>query len=147
MEDVLIQKINQSIWWHVTPRDPNAYQKRGMFLASTYSQAEFYGRPNDEPKMVKIQNPVFGFSESEILRKLFGKEKAKKYSYIVDKADKDWYEQRIGLDAKMHDRAKKLGYDAIVLVCKKGKSALRIGRKPNSIELNLIYPMALVANR
>ena len=68
---VLIDKINKSEWWHVSPRDPNAYSKRGKFLASTYQQAEFYGRPNDIPEKVRISNPVYGFSEIEILKKLF----------------------------------------------------------------------------
>src|SRR3989339_444738 len=144
MKDILIKKINRGIWWHVTPRDPEAYRKRGMFLASTYSEAEFYGRPNDGPLRGKIHNPVFGFSESEILIKLFDKEKSKRYSHIVESADKDWYEKRIGLDAKMHDRAKKLGHDAIILMARRGKEALQKGRKPSSIELNLMYPMALV---
>ena len=63
LKKVLINKVNSSYWWHVTPRDPNAYKKRGKFLASTYTQAEFYGRPNIEPENVEISNPIFGFSE------------------------------------------------------------------------------------
>src|ERR1051326_2557287 len=41
----LISYINRKDWWHVPPEDPTAYQKRGMFLSSTFRQAEFYGRP------------------------------------------------------------------------------------------------------
>jgi hypothetical protein len=72
LKDVLIQKINAGEWWHVTPQDPDAYKKRGKFLASTYLQAEFYGRPKLDPERVEIKNPVFGFSENEILKQLFG---------------------------------------------------------------------------
>lgn len=41
IKEVLIDKINKSEWWHVTPADPEAYSKRGKFLSSTYQQAEF----------------------------------------------------------------------------------------------------------
>jgi len=139
MTNTLIQKINQSFWWHVPPRDPSAYKKRGKFLASTYLQAEFYGKPNDEPERVKISNPVFGFSEKEILSKLFGVEKAKKFLDSVLGEDKNWYQKRIDLDQKIHERAEKLGHDAIVLLTKNGKKELKKQRKPSSIELNLVY--------
>jgi hypothetical protein len=136
MKYILIQKINQSKWWHVVPRALNAYSKRGKFLASTYLQAEFYGRPNLEPERVKIENPVFGFSENEILIKLF---KSTKLSLSEDDDIKNFYKKRIALDAKMYEKAKLLGYDSIVLMTAQGKIALQKGRKPNSIELNLIY--------
>ena len=137
MKDLLINKINQSLWWHVPPRDPHAYEKRGKFLASTYLQAEFYGRPNIEPERVRINNPVFGFSESEIIQKLFGSS-WRKYLDDVLKSDADSYEKRLELDRKMYIEAKSLGFDAIVLLTKAGKKALQKGRKPDSIELNLV---------
>lgn len=120
MKNILIEKINKSYWWHVPPMDPLAYQKRGKFLASTYLQAEFYGRPNRYPEKVKISNPVFGFSEPEILKILFGKDaetKILKEAIIKDNVyNKKWYEERINLDAEMFQKAKTLGYDAIVLI-------------------------------
>ena len=137
MKDLLISKINQSKWWHVPPRDPNAYEKRGKFLASTYLQAEFYGKPNIEHVSVHINNPVFGFSESEIIQKLFGSS-WQKYLDGLLKPDADFYEKRIELDRKMYIEAKSLGFDAIVLLTKAGKKALQKGRKPDSIELNLV---------
>jgi len=139
MTNTLIQKINQSSWWHVPPRDPGAYKKRGKFFASTYLQAEFYGKPNDEPEKVKIRNPVFGFSEKEILSKLFGVEKAKNLLSATLSEDENWYQKRIDLDQKMHERAKELRHDAIVLLTKNGKKELKKQRKPNSIELNLVF--------
>jgi hypothetical protein len=49
----------------------------------------------------------------------------------------NWYQKRIALDHKMYLRAKKLGYDAIVLMTPHGKKDLQRRRKPRSIELNL----------
>src|SRR3989344_395935 len=139
MTNTLIQKINQSFWWHVPPRDPGAYKKRGKFLASTYLQAEFYGKPNDELERVKINNPVFVFSEKEILNKLFGAEKAKNLLSAVLCEEENWYQKRIDLDQKIHKRAKELRYDAIVLLTNNGKKELKKQRKPSSIELNLVF--------
>lgn len=132
---ILIEKINKSVWWHVTPKDVNAYKKRGKFLASTYKQAEFYGRPNDIPEKVSISNPVYGCSEIEILKSLFPKNYKKLFSKISD--DVGGYVSRISLDAKMFKKAKKMGYDAIVLLGSNGVEYLLRNRKPHSIELNL----------
>ena len=138
LKDFLIRKINAGEWWHVTPRDSDAYKKRGKFLASTYLQAEFYGRPKLEPERVEIKNPIFGFSENEILKQLF---KSIELNLLedIENAKKDFYQKRIVLDAKMYKKAKLLGYDSIVLMTAQGKTALQKGRKPNSIELNLIH--------
>ncbi|MEA1995057.1 MAG: hypothetical protein U9N18_02735 [Campylobacterota bacterium] len=137
IRDILIEKINNSYWWHVPPRDPEAYKKRGRFLASTFLQAEFYGRPNDEPEKVNVKNPIFGFSELEILEKLFGKRKRKGYlNQILN--TKNFYEARIDLDAKIYEKAKEFSFDAVVLMTQQGEKALLKGRKPSSIELNLI---------
>lgn len=45
----LVASVNRKSWWHVPPVDPDAYLKRGKFLASSFEAAEFYGRPLDEP--------------------------------------------------------------------------------------------------
>lgn len=141
IKKTLIEKINRSEWWHVIPRDPNAYKKRGKFLASTFTGANFYGRPNDIPEKVHISNPVFGFPETEILEKLFPCDYKKIQNRFTDEKYHDnWYENRIKLDARMFRRAKELGYDAIVLLGSTGKKALKKNRKPWSIELNLLYP-------
>jgi len=133
---ILITKINQSIWWHVKPEDPNAYKKRGKFLASTYKQAELYGRPNDIPERVNIFNPVYGISEISILKILFPMEYKKLYSYVKCEC-KTWYKRRIEIDSKMYKKAKNMGYDAIVLLGSNGNKYLMKNRKPHSIELNL----------
>jgi hypothetical protein len=137
LKEFLIQIINAGEWWHVTPRDSNAYKKRGKFLASTYLQAEFYGRPKLEPERVEIKNPIFGFSENEILKQLF-KSTGLNLFEDIENSKKDFYRKRIVLDAKMYKKAKLLGYDSIVLMTAQGKTALQKRRKPNSIELNLM---------
>ena len=138
IKDILIEKVNKSDWWHVPPPDKFAYQKRGKFLASTYNQAEFYGRPNFDPEKVKISNPVFGFSDKEILKALFGQTaKAKMLKNPDD--DDNFYKKRIALDAEMFQKAISLGYDSIVLICESGKKSLMQNKKPNSIELNLLH--------
>ncbi|MDF1518256.1 MAG: hypothetical protein P1P79_09945 [Lutibacter sp.] len=66
MKDILIEKINKSDWWHVSPKDSDSYKKRGKFLASTYQQAEFYGKPNNKPETVKkiiSNNPLIKTNE------------------------------------------------------------------------------------
>ena len=137
VKEALMDKINKSEWWHVTPGDPDAYKKRGKFLASTYQQAEFYGRPNDVPEKVSITNPVYGFSEKEILTQLFPE--VDNSSLLDNFADEDYcYQQRIELDAAMFKKAKSLGYDAIVLMTQYGRKALERNRKPHSIELNVL---------
>jgi len=136
MKDLLIQKIGESEWWHVPPKDPLAYKKRGKFLASTYLQAKFYGKPNMESERVKIKSPVFGFSESEILQQLFGS-KWRHYLNKVLNAENDFYQKRIELDAEIYKKAKSLKYDSIVLMTDAGRRALQRGHKPKSIELNL----------
>ncbi len=133
IKEILVDKINRSEWWHVPPQDPEAYNKRGKFLASTYHQAEFYGRPNDIPDKVFITNPVYGFSEKEILKQLFSENDS---SYLLDKilkSNKYRYQERIKLDAKMFKRAKSLGHDAIVLMARTGRKELERNRKPCSI--------------
>ncbi len=39
----------------VTTQDPEAYKKRGNFIASTFRQAEFYGLPNDTSGKIHIK--------------------------------------------------------------------------------------------
>lgn len=133
---ILINKINQSLWWHVAPKDFTAYKKRGKFFASTYKQTEFYGRPNDIPERIKILNPICGTSEINILKVLFPMDYKKLYVSVLGD-HKDWYKRRIKLDSKMYQKAKSMGYDAIVLLGSNASECLMKNRKPHSIELNL----------
>jgi hypothetical protein len=40
LRERLIAHVNRKQWWHVPPVDPNAYKKRGKFLASSFVEAE-----------------------------------------------------------------------------------------------------------
>lgn len=138
LRSTLINKINSSDWWHVPPLDKNAYKKRGKFLASTYLQAEFYGRPNMQPEKVNIKNPVYGFSELEILRKLSPTSIAKTLLNEVLETNDDFYEKRKALDKQIYKQAKSQGFDAVILMTESGRKTLLNNRKPHSIELNIL---------
>src|SRR6266571_4115134 len=68
----LVAHVNRKEWWHVPPRDPVAYNKRGKFFASSFREAEFWGRPLDEPQKVVVRRPLVG-DENTIERALFGR--------------------------------------------------------------------------
>jgi hypothetical protein len=124
----VVAHLNRKRWWHVRPRDPEAYEKRGMFLASSFREAEFWGRPSDQPKRVSVVNPLFG-DEEAIERTLFGQRLSTEGISM---------EMRWKLDAKMRKAAVARGYDSIVLMAPKSFSALKkIGKIPRSLELNV----------
>jgi len=129
----LIARINRKDWWHVPPSDPRAYEKRGMFLASTFREAEFWGRPLDTPIRVKVANPIIG-DESTIEAKLLGGP-CEHPAYDSPKL-MQW---RWNLDAKLKKAALAKGYDSIVILSPSGYAKFTAeGRIPLSIELNLL---------
>jgi hypothetical protein len=65
--------VNRKTWWHVVPQERSAYKLRGKFYASTYKGAEFYGRPQDVPDLVKVSNPLVS-DEATIETTLFGRQ-------------------------------------------------------------------------
>jgi len=125
----LVKHINRKNWWHVTPRDPLAYQKRGKFFASTYTGAEFYGRPNDEPEKVCIKAPLVG-NKNTVERRLMGR---------VLGFDGMGVQNRLALDARMKRLALRRGYDSIVVLAIPAYKKFRQeGKIPRNIELNVI---------
>jgi hypothetical protein len=63
---LIIANVNRKNWWHVPSRDPDACEKRGVFLASSFREAEFGGgRPLDRLKRVSVVNPFLGDEEEE----------------------------------------------------------------------------------
>jgi hypothetical protein len=130
--DKIVRHVNRKVWWHVPPRDPGAYLKRGKFLASSFAEAEFWGRPLDEPQKVKISRPLIG-DEATIERRLLGR--------VVSNDDISM-EHRWALDARIKKAAMKRGYDSIVLVSPEAFSTLKnVGKLPRSMELNILSPV------
>ena len=107
---------------------------RGKFLASTFSEGEFWGRPLDTPERITIQNPVIG-DEPEVWRVLFGKRV--KFPGIDHRRVIEW---RWKLNARMKTVALKKGYDSIVLMSALGFKEYVAGKLPRSIELNVLNP-------
>jgi hypothetical protein len=130
-EDIqrLIAHVNRKRWWHVKPADATAYKKRGKFLASSFEEAEFYGRPGDQPEKVTIASPVVGDNDT-IERKLLGR---------VESHPEITVRQRFALDAKLRRSALRKGYDSIVLMSKPGfQKFKKEGKIPRSLELNIV---------
>lgn len=125
----LIRHINRKLWWHVPPMDPRAYEKRGKFLASSFREAEFYGRPHDVPERVEIAAPAIG-DERYIELELIGR---------VESSPNMSVPKRLALDARLRRAALRKGFDSIVLLTPKAFQALRRkGAIPRSIELNVV---------
>jgi hypothetical protein len=129
LRERLIGHVNRKWWWHVPPADPNAYKKRGKFLASSFAEAEFWGRPLDEPQKVKVSRPLIG-DEATIERALFGRRVS----------DEDiTVRERFALDARMKKAASAKGYDSIVLMSPASFAQFRISDViPRSLELNIL---------
>jgi hypothetical protein len=125
----VVAHVNRKSWWHVPPQDPNAYRKRGKFLASSFREAEFWGRPLDEPQRVAIAVPLVG-DEPAIERELFGKRISTGELTI---------ERRFKLDAKMKRTALAKRYDSILLMAPKTFARFKAtGKIPRSLELNVL---------
>jgi hypothetical protein len=127
----VIALVNRKKWWHVPPRDPDAYRKRGKFLASSFAEAEFWGRPLDEPLRVTASRTLFG-DELTIEKALFGVRMS--YEGIA-------MEARFGLDKRIKRAALAKGYDSILLMSPRAFQRFRsIRRLPRTLELNVLEP-------
>ena len=125
----LVAHVNRKKWWHVPPRDPSAYSRRGKFLASSFSEAEFWGRPLDEPQRVFVSKPLIG-DEDAIETDLFGRRVS---------TDDIAVEDRWKLDAKVRRAALRKGYDSVVLMTRKAFIEFQsTGKLPRSMELNVL---------
>jgi hypothetical protein len=122
--------VNRKNWWHVPPIDPNAYRKRGRFLASSFEAAEFYGRPLDEPQRVIVTKLLIGDERtiSSVLR-------------IPPQYDGMTLKQIAAHDALWRNAALRKGFDAIVLMAPKCFTEWKAsGKIPRSLELNILKP-------
>jgi hypothetical protein len=129
--DKLLARINRKDWWHVPPAYPKAYRQRGKFLASTFREAEFWGRPLDTPIRVRVANPIIG-DEPTIETELLGAPSV----YPGDDSPK-MLEWRWKLDAKLKKAALAKGYDSIVLMSHNAYTKFAMeGGMPLFLELN-----------
>ena len=127
----LIEHINGKDWWRTADPDEQAVKDRGLFYASTYKEAEFYGRPQNEPVKVDIKNPLVG--DEQAIASALG----------VKVLEPDGpTEERFAMDKKMKQLAEAKGYDSIALMTPtEYKNYSDAGKMPRSIELN-VFPAA-----
>lgn len=127
--DKMIAHINRKLWWHCPPQDPKAYDKRGKFYASSFQEAEFWGRPLDIPERVKVKNPLVGDERTIMMRLRLPLLKEGGLSL----------EKRFAIDRRMKSAALRLGYDSILLMSPRAFARYKSGRKiPRSLELNVL---------
>jgi hypothetical protein len=124
----IVAHVNRKEWWHVPPYDPMAYGKRGQFFASSFREAEFYGRPLDTPQHVVIAKPLVG-DEQEIA-KVLG---------IPPQHEGMSLEELAAHDALWRNAALAKGFDSIVLMTSKAFAEFSSrGKLPRSLELNVL---------
>jgi len=124
----IVSHVNRKQWWHVPPVDPEVYRKRGKFLASSFREAEFYGRPLEEPQKVSINRPLIG-DENAIARTL----------HIPPQHVGMSLERIAAHDARWRRAALAKGFDSIVLMTPKAFAEYKAtGKLPRSVELNIL---------
>lgn len=135
----LAEQINKRRWWLSPPADKKAYKKRGMFLASSYKECEFYGRPLDEPIRVSVSNPLVD-TEQNIIQFLFGNDSSQMTAYnaLINNTAKELLRVRFKLDADLFMTAKSKNFDSIAVVTEKGLEKAKNHKLPSSVELNII---------
>lgn len=133
------EQINKRKWWHSPPSDKKAYKKRGMFLASSYKECEFYGRPLVELIRVDVSNPLVD-TEKNIIRFLFGDNSPQMmiFNSLINNTASNPLKARFKLDADLFSSAKKNKYDAIAVITAKCFEKIKNHKLPKSVELNII---------
>ncbi len=124
----LVRHVNRKKWWHVPPADPNAYIKRGKFLASSYAEAEFWGRPLDDPQKVCVAKPLVG--DERTISGALG---------VRPQHEGMTLKQITAHDARWRNAALKKGFDSILLMSPKCFAEFKAsGKLPCSLELNIL---------
>ena len=132
-------QLNKRKWWHSPPADKKTYKKRGIFLASSYKECEFYGRPLDEPIKVNVSNPLVD-TEENLIRLLFGNNSSQMVAYnaLINGNAKEPLKVRFKLDKDLFKTAKNKNYDAIAVVSEKRLENIKNRKLSKSIELNIL---------
>lgn len=138
-ELTLADQLNKRKWWHSPPADKAAYKKRGMFLAPSYKECEFYGRPLDEPIRVNVSNPLVD-TEKNIIKFLFGDNSSQMSAYIalIKGTAKEPLKVRFKLDRDLFKAAKNKNHDAIAVVTEKELEKIKNHKLPRNVELNVL---------
>jgi hypothetical protein len=124
----IVAHVNRKKWWHVPPSDPTAYNKRGKFFASSFEEAEFYGRPLDVAERVAIARPLVG--DEQTIAKVLGMQPQHEGMSL---------EEIAAHDALWRNAALTKGFDSIVLMSPKAFAKFRAdGKPPRSLELNIL---------
>ncbi len=124
----IVAHVNRKKWWHVPPRDAAAHKKRGKFLASSFREAEFYGRPLDIPERVTIARPLVG--DEPTIARVLG---------IPPQNQSMSLEQIAAHDAAWRKAALAKGFDSIVLMSPTAFAKFKCdGKPPRSLELNIL---------
>jgi hypothetical protein len=123
-----VKHVNRKNWWHVPPTNPNAYSKRGKFFASSFAEAEFWGRPLDESQRVTIAKPLVG--DELTISKALG---------VPPQHDDMRLNQIAAHDAIWRNAALKKGFDSILLMAPRCFARFKAtGKIPRSLELNVL---------
>lgn len=124
----LVRHVNRKDWWHVPPAEPDAYTRRGKFLASSFAEAEFWGRPLDEPQRVSVTKPLVG--DERTISKTLG---------ISSQKDGMTLRQISAHDALWRNAALKKGFDSILLMAPNCFAKFKAtGKLPRNMELNIL---------
>lgn len=124
----IVLHVNRKKWWHVPPQDPAAHKKRGKFLASTFSEAEFYGRPLGVPERVVIARPLVG--DERTIARVLGIPSQHEGMSLQEIAEHD---------ASWRNAALAKGFDSIVLMSPRAFAKFKTdGEPPRSLELNIL---------
>lgn len=126
MHTKLIARINRKYWWRTALPSKRCILDRGLFFASSFEEAEFYGRPLDTPFRVRITNPIVG-SFFYIEKELLG----------YDSPGKKTIAAIFDHDALLKKRAENKGFDSIIVLSSTGHDKYYHENKiPYSVELN-----------
>ena len=123
----LVLHINAHKGWRTALPDAKMINRRGLFYASSYKEAEFYGRPIDIPFTINIKRPLFG-DEIHVMQTL---------GLPLPNQDIS-IKERFAMDAKMKRLAIAKGYDSVALFTTKAyQTYMKTGTIPRSIELQV----------
>ena len=123
----LINRVNRKAWWRTCMPNKKAIRDRGLFFASSFEEAEFYGRPLDTPFRVRIENPIIGHFD-HIQKQLLCN-------------TVEFNDTITGIfvhDKLLKERAQQQGFDSIIVISESShKKYCLENRLPRSMELNV----------